>query len=197
MLSLHRNDQTSPFQRTIPSQFSKLSQLSELYLEDFGLIGSIPDQLESLTSLAYLNLAQNELTGSIPTLFSNMVNLTTFIISSNKLCGCVPPFSQQLTECDIRGNSYPCNCSTNNIDCKKDLCNTAVSCNPIVPPAPGPPPPSPPSMIVIVFAIFAFIVAILIAVCFYYQNSKSGYSTVDSDLPLDIKNDKNSYTDLK
>ncbi|CAI5513991.1 unnamed protein product, partial [Closterium sp. Naga37s-1] len=93
---------------SIPSTFSSLSNLTELYLNDNNLSGSIPSTFSSLSNLFRLDLSRNRLIGSIPSTIGNMSSLKSLDLDDNNLSGSIPStFSSlsNLTELYLNDNN--------------------------------------------------------------------------------------------
>ena len=65
-------------------------------IDGAGLSGSLPSELSRLTDLSYINLSSNELSGPIPPELSELTNLKTLALSFNRLSGFIPTELVQL-----------------------------------------------------------------------------------------------------
>jgi len=74
----------------IPSELGNLTKLTVLSLFDNQLSGTIPLELGNLTKLTYLSLSFNQLSGTIPIELSNLVDLTVLFLADNQLSGTIP-----------------------------------------------------------------------------------------------------------
>ncbi|CAB9512662.1 Leucine Rich Repeat [Seminavis robusta] len=72
---------------SIPSEIGKLTNLTNLILNDFQLNGTIPSEMGLLTKLIYMNLERNYITGALPEEISKMSQLQLLLISANQLKG--------------------------------------------------------------------------------------------------------------
>lgn len=75
---------------TIPSDFAKLSNLRNLYLQGNLFSGEIPGILFSLGNLIRLNLAKNNFSGTISSDFNKLTRLGTLYLQENHLTGSIP-----------------------------------------------------------------------------------------------------------
>ena len=75
----------------LPLNFSAISNLQELHLDQNNISGPIPPQIETLTFLTWLNLSKNHLTGEIPLQIASLPALTLLDLSNNQLSGKIPP----------------------------------------------------------------------------------------------------------
>ncbi len=73
-------------------------RVTQLYLQDNGLVGSIPPALGSLTNLLDLRLDFNALTGPIPDALGSLASLELLFLASNDLTGPIPASLGNLTE---------------------------------------------------------------------------------------------------
>ncbi len=75
----------------MPTEFGKLLNMEDLYLDDNKLTGTLPFAHVDWFGSTSLPLAEKEhplaLAGSIPTEFGNLINLTNLSLWSNKLTG--------------------------------------------------------------------------------------------------------------
>ncbi|PON32472.1 Mitogen-activated protein kinase kinase kinase [Parasponia andersonii] len=74
---------------SIPSELTKLSGLSELWLDGNSLTGSIPD-FTGCVDLKIIHLENNQLTGPLPSFLTNLPNLKELYAQNNMLSGTVP-----------------------------------------------------------------------------------------------------------
>lgn len=73
------------------------NRVTDLNLENNGLVGTLPASIGSLTNLAFLNLNVNQLSGTIPTEIGNLINLTILVLNVNQLSGLIPTAIANLT----------------------------------------------------------------------------------------------------
>ncbi|KAK5804235.1 hypothetical protein F383_10215 [Gossypium arboreum] len=73
----------------IPSDFTKLSGLVELWLDGNSLTGPIPD-FTGCVDLRIIHLENNHLTGELPSSLMNLPNLRELYVQNNMLTGRVP-----------------------------------------------------------------------------------------------------------
>ncbi|KAL6182309.1 hypothetical protein ACLB2K_043732 [Fragaria x ananassa] len=99
ILSLRSNVINGPF----PSDFSKLKNLSFLYLQFNNFYGPLPE-FSAWNNLTIVNLANNHFNGSIPESISNLTQLSALNLANNSLSGEIPdlevPRLQQLNLCN-------------------------------------------------------------------------------------------------
>ncbi|EOX99030.1 Leucine-rich repeat (LRR) family protein [Theobroma cacao] len=115
----------------IPENFSNLTRLTQLVLEDNSLEGNIPSglgrlylvqtlslagnrfrgpvppSLGNLRNLVLINFGRNSLTGPIPSSFKSLLRLQSFDLSFNLLSGFIPEFVGQfrnITYIDLSNN---------------------------------------------------------------------------------------------
>jgi gliding motility-associated-like protein len=88
--------------------FSCLTELEELYLEEVGITDTIPDSFFTLTNLRIINLGDNGLFGNISPEFLQLRELQFLYLDNNDLSGTVPDFSDipGFQALDIRGNKF-------------------------------------------------------------------------------------------
>ncbi|KAL6177362.1 hypothetical protein ACLB2K_048888 [Fragaria x ananassa] len=99
ILSLRSNVINGQF----PSDFSKLKNLSFLYLQFNNFYGPLPE-FSAWNNLNVVNLANNNFNGSIPESISNLTQLSALNLANNSLSGEIPdlevPSLQQLNLCN-------------------------------------------------------------------------------------------------
>lgn len=74
---------------SIPSEFTELSSLVELWLDGNSLSGTIPD-FTGCPNLRIIHLEDNQLIGELPSSLADLSNLRELYIQNNKLSGRVP-----------------------------------------------------------------------------------------------------------
>ncbi|CAI9098085.1 OLC1v1034666C1 [Oldenlandia corymbosa var. corymbosa] len=74
---------------SIPSEFTKLSSLVELWLDGNALSGTIPD-FSGCPNLKIIHLENNHLTGELPSSLAGLSNLRELDVQNNSLSGTVP-----------------------------------------------------------------------------------------------------------
>ncbi|GMQ06323.1 hypothetical protein CsSME_00050957 [Camellia sinensis var. sinensis] len=74
----------------IPSSFTQLRKLKQLWIKDSSLTGEIPVTIGNLTELEELDLSNNNLTGTIPSGLFLLKNLTKLYLYKNHLSGAIP-----------------------------------------------------------------------------------------------------------
>ncbi|CAL5442963.1 unnamed protein product [Camellia sinensis] len=74
----------------MPSSFTWLKKLKQLWMRRSRLIGEIPKSMGNLTALEILDLASNDLSGSIPSGLFLLENLTTLYLYKNHLSWAIP-----------------------------------------------------------------------------------------------------------
>ncbi|GJP83295.1 hypothetical protein CLOP_g13460 [Closterium sp. NIES-67] len=75
---------------SIPSGFSRFSNLNQLVLDDNALSGTVPGKWAGLTSLSILVLASNSLSGKLPVGLGALRNLMLLDLSYNSITGPIP-----------------------------------------------------------------------------------------------------------
>ena len=75
----------------IPPELGRLSNLTDLYLDNNQLTGEIPSELGGLSNLKFLYLYNNRLTGEIPSELGGLSNLEVLDLDNNQLTGEIPP----------------------------------------------------------------------------------------------------------
>lgn len=73
----------------IPSEFTRLRSLTELWLDENSLTGAIPD-FSGCQNLQIMHLENNQLTGELPFFISILPNLRELYVQNNMLSGVVP-----------------------------------------------------------------------------------------------------------
>ncbi|XP_072997033.1 probable LRR receptor-like serine/threonine-protein kinase At1g67720 isoform X1 [Typha latifolia] len=73
----------------IPLELTKLSGLTELWLDGNGLSGQIPD-LSACSSLKYIHFENNQLTGALPSSLVDLPSLSELYVQNNLLSGILP-----------------------------------------------------------------------------------------------------------
>ncbi|KAH6826813.1 kinase family with leucine-rich repeat domain-containing protein [Perilla frutescens var. hirtella] len=76
--------------QSIPSSFTKLKKLRNLWINAANLIGEIPDSILNMSALESLDLSANQLSGSIPDGVFLLKNLTFMYLYQNRLSGPLP-----------------------------------------------------------------------------------------------------------
>ncbi|KAH3759354.1 tenascin-X precursor [Pelomyxa schiedti] len=89
----------------LPSTFSKLTNLTQLFLQDNLLSGSVPEMFATMEELTYLYLSDNALTGSVPVSLADS-NIKFLDLSNNQLSGTLPEeiVSSQIYYMDLSNN---------------------------------------------------------------------------------------------
>lgn len=90
----------------IPPELGQLSELRNLDLSYNGIFGTIPAQLSQLTELTRLHLGHNRLAGPIPTHLARLTNLKTLLLFINQFTGPIPHELSRLTALDFLQLSY-------------------------------------------------------------------------------------------
>ncbi|XP_031112727.1 probable LRR receptor-like serine/threonine-protein kinase At1g67720 [Ipomoea triloba] len=73
----------------IPSEFTRLSSLTELWLDGNSLTGPIPD-FSGCPNLQIIHLENNQLTGELPSSIAVLPNLRDLYVQNNMLSGDIP-----------------------------------------------------------------------------------------------------------
>ncbi|KAL8498309.1 hypothetical protein ACS0TY_021577 [Phlomoides rotata] len=82
---------SNPFApQPIPSSFTKLKKLRNLWMNNANLIGEIPESIGNMSSLEFLDLSENKLSGRIPDSLFLLHNLTNLFLFKNSLSGSIP-----------------------------------------------------------------------------------------------------------
>jgi Leucine-rich repeat (LRR) protein len=93
---------------SLPIEWSSLTGLRVLWLEDNGIAGTLPQGYWSaLLNLEYLHLDHNEFSGTLPTEIGNLTKLNTLRVNRNLLSGQQPSEYSRLTNLqtyDVSGN---------------------------------------------------------------------------------------------
>lgn len=74
----------------IPLDLTRLSSLTELWLDGNSLAGSIPD-FTGNTDLKIIHLENNQLSGKLPSSLGDLPNLRELYLQNNRLSGAMPP----------------------------------------------------------------------------------------------------------
>nr|XP_016440497.1 PREDICTED: receptor-like protein kinase HSL1 [Nicotiana tabacum] len=74
----------------IPSSFTKLKKLKNIWMSEINLIGEIPESIGNMSALEFLDLSMNGLSGSIPNSLFQPKNLTIVYLYTNRLSGQIP-----------------------------------------------------------------------------------------------------------
>ncbi|KAL7251854.1 hypothetical protein ACSBR1_013663 [Camellia fascicularis] len=102
ILSLGSNGISGPF----PSDFSKLGNLTGLYLQFNNFFGPLPSDFSSWKSLSIINLSNNGFTGSIPSSIANLTHLTALNLANNSLSGELPDLNLPILQVvDLSNNN--------------------------------------------------------------------------------------------
>ncbi|KAH8482074.1 hypothetical protein H0E87_029517 [Populus deltoides] len=80
----------------LPSSFTQLKKLRELWISEANLIGEIPQMIGEMVALEHLDLSENELTGSIPNGLFMLKNLKVLFLYNNLLSGQIPQVVEAL-----------------------------------------------------------------------------------------------------
>jgi len=76
---------------TIPTEISKLTELTNLSFSRNMLNGNIPSSIGKLKKMKFLGLSFNQLTGSIPPEIGSLCELNGLALRANQLTGEIPP----------------------------------------------------------------------------------------------------------
>ncbi|CAN6699396.1 unnamed protein product [Malus baccata var. baccata] len=92
---------------TLPSNFTKLKKLKNLWIRQSNLIGELPETLGEMEALEVIDLAINSLSGRIPNGLFTVKNLSIVYLFENTLSGEVPQVieSWNLSILDISENT--------------------------------------------------------------------------------------------
>lgn len=91
---------------SIPSDFSKLRNLTSIYLQSNKFSGPLPSDFSVWNNLTIVNLSDNGFNGSIPSSIANLTRLTALDLSNNSLSGQIPDLNiSSLEELDLANNS--------------------------------------------------------------------------------------------
>eukprot|EP00250_Pteridium_aquilinum_P033834 c643_g1_i1 orf=149-2941(+) len=82
---------------SLPPQLFRLTNLTQLYLQNCGFYGALPQDLGNLINLNSLSLNQNFFSGSIPHTIGQLSQLVWLDLSSNQLSGNLPLSLSSLT----------------------------------------------------------------------------------------------------
>ena len=66
-------------------------RVTEVQLQDNGLIGALPTDLGNLSAATWMSLYQNALSGTIPAELGNMASLEYLYLNDNSFSGSIPP----------------------------------------------------------------------------------------------------------
>ncbi|XP_044464644.1 probable inactive receptor kinase At2g26730 [Mangifera indica] len=187
----------------IPSDFSNLTVLRSLYLQDNEFSGGFPESVTGLNRLTRLDLSSNNLTGAIPFAVNNLTLLSGLFLENNKFSGNLPNINlANLSDFNVSNNNlngsipatltkFPSSAFTGNLDlCGGPLqpCNNSF----FPPPAPSPSvnPPSIPQQkkskklstaaiagIVIGGAVFLLLLLLLLVFCLKKRQRKQTRKT--------------------
>lgn len=93
--------------QAIPSRFTKLKKLRNLWMTEANLIGNIPQDIGNMTDLEFLDLSINGLSGNIPDDLFQLKNLSKVYLYTNNLSGGIPQsvLSMNLVDVDFCNNS--------------------------------------------------------------------------------------------
>ncbi|KDP33799.1 hypothetical protein JCGZ_07370 [Jatropha curcas] len=91
----------------LPSTFTQLKKLKELWFSNSNLIGEIPDMIGEMVALERLDLSGNELSGKIPSSLLMLKNLSVLYLYKNQLYGEIPHVVEalNLTVIDLSDNN--------------------------------------------------------------------------------------------
>ncbi|KAL9151489.1 hypothetical protein ABFS82_11G054500 [Erythranthe guttata] len=76
--------------QSIPSSFTRLKKLRNLWMTATNLIGELPDGIENMSALESVDLSENNLSGTIPDGFFLLKNLTILFLYKNRFSGSIP-----------------------------------------------------------------------------------------------------------
>ena len=83
---------------SIPTELSRLTNLTIFTLTDNNITGSIPTELTLLTNLEVLMAGSNSITGGIPITISNMKELKLLFLDLNEMSSSMPSSMAKLTQ---------------------------------------------------------------------------------------------------
>ncbi|KAI3948533.1 hypothetical protein MKW92_018102 [Papaver armeniacum] len=89
----------------IPTWFSEMIHLRELYLAGTGLVGELPEWLTTM-DLAYLDLSSNALAGEFPRWIGNMRELFFLNLSNNGFHSAIPIEFKTISYLDLHSNNF-------------------------------------------------------------------------------------------
>ncbi|KAM6583285.1 hypothetical protein CsatB_010287 [Cannabis sativa] len=93
-LWLSNNKLLSPSK--LPSNYTQLKKLKNLWLTNLNLIGKIPESIGDMVALEFLDLSRNSLIGNIPDGLFTLKNLSTVYLYKNILSGEIPQVVESL-----------------------------------------------------------------------------------------------------
>ncbi|KAM6583293.1 hypothetical protein CsatB_010295 [Cannabis sativa] len=104
ILTLSNNKKLSP--STLPSNYTQLKKLVNLFITNANLIGEIPESIGDLTALEFLDLSNNSMSGKIPDGLFKLKNLSVVYLHKNSFSGEIPQVieSLKLTVIDVSEN---------------------------------------------------------------------------------------------
>ena len=85
----------------IPAELGDLANLEVLSLDDNQLSGEIPSELGGLSELKTLSLANNQLSGAISPELGVLTKLEELKLAGNNLSGCIPEAFEDITTNDL------------------------------------------------------------------------------------------------
>lgn len=93
----------------LPLQLFRLTNLTQLYLQNCGFFGTLSQDLGNLINLKYLSLNHNFFTGPIPNTIGQLSQLVWLDLSNNQLSGSLPLSLARLTQANhfhLQANSF-------------------------------------------------------------------------------------------